>query len=50
MIDKFKIAVGELISIKGYVMKYTYIQTEIKRELQRSSLSCNWKGYTVGII
>ena len=44
MIGKFKTAVGDVISIRGQVMEYTYIPTEMKRELVRSGVDCNWKG------
>ena len=32
LIDKFKMAVGDVINIRGYVMKYKQIQRGIKRE------------------
>ena len=35
---------GEIVSIRGQVMEYTYISTGIKRELVRSGLDCDWKG------
>ena len=35
MIDKFKIAAGDVISIRGQVMENTYIPTGNKRELGR---------------
>ena len=43
LVGKFKIAAGDLVSIRGQVMEYTYIPTGIKREMVRSSvdsLSC----------
>ena len=43
-IDKFKMAAGDMISIRGQVMEYMYIPTGIKRELVRSDMDCNWKG------
>ena len=33
MIGKFKMTTGDVISIRGQVMEYTYIPTGIKREL-----------------
>ena len=36
--------VGDLVSIMGQVMEYTYIPTGIKREMVRSGVDCNWKG------
>ena len=44
LIGKFKMAAGDMNSIRGQVMEYTYIPTEIKRELVRSGVGCNWKG------
>ena len=35
LIGKFKIAAGDVISIRGQVMEYTYIPTGIKREVVR---------------
>ena len=35
LIGQFKMAAGDVISIKGQVMKYTYIPTGIERELVR---------------
>ena len=43
LLDKFKMAEGDVISISEYVMEYTYIPTGIKRELVRSVLDCNRK-------
>ena len=34
---------GDIVSIRGQVMEYTYIPTGIKRELVRSSVDCDWK-------
>ena len=34
LIGKFKMATGDVISIRGQVMEYTYIPTGIKRELE----------------
>ena len=36
LIGKFKMAAGDVISIRGQVK-------EIKRELMRSGVDCNWK-------
>ena len=44
LVGKFKMAAGDLVSIRGQVMEYTYIPTGIKRELVRSGVDCNWKG------
>ena len=33
MVGKFKMAAGNLVSIRGQVMEYTYIPTGIKREM-----------------
>ena len=33
LIDKFKMAAGDVISVRGQVMEYTYIPTGIEREL-----------------
>ena len=33
LIVKFKMAVGDAISIRGQVMEYTYLSTVIKREV-----------------
>ena len=44
LIDKLKIAVGDVISIKGQVMEYTYIPTRIKKELMRFDVDCDRKG------
>ena len=35
---KFKMAVGNMVSIRGQVMEYMYIPTGIKRELVRSGV------------
>ena len=32
LVGKFKIAAGDMVSIRGQVMEYTYIPTGIKRE------------------
>ena len=44
LIGKFKMAAGDVISIRGQVMKYTYIATGIKWELVRFGVDCDWKG------
>ena len=33
LVGKFKMVVGDMVSIRWRVMEYTYIPTEIKREL-----------------
>ena len=43
LIGKLKMAAGDVISIRGQVMEYTYIPTGIKRELVRSGVDCDWK-------
>ena len=35
LVCKFKMATGDMVSIRGQVMEYTYIPTGIKRELVR---------------
>ena len=44
LIRKFKMAAGDVISIKEQVMEHTYIPTGIKRELVRFGVDCNQKG------
>ena len=44
LVDKFKMAVGDKVSIMGQVMEHTYIPTGIKRELVRSGVDSDWKG------
>ena len=41
---KFKMAAGDMVSIRGQVMEYMYIPTGIKGELVRSSVGCDQKG------
>ena len=43
LVSKFKMAASDLVSVRGKVMEYTYIPTEIKRERVRSSVDCHWK-------
>ena len=43
LIGKFKMAMGDVISIRGQVMEYTYIPAGIRRELVRFGMDCNWK-------
>ena len=43
-LGKFKMAAGDVISIRGQVMEYTNIPTGIKRELVRFGVVCDWKG------
>ena len=40
LVGKFKMAAGDMVSIRGQVMEYTYISTGIKRELVRSGVDC----------
>ena len=44
LVGKFNMAAGDMVSIREQVMEYTYIPTEIKRELVRSGVDCDWKG------
>ena len=44
LVCKFKMAAGDMVSIRGQVMEYTYIPTGIKRELVRSGVDSDWKG------
>jgi hypothetical protein len=44
LVGKFKMAVGDKVSIRGQVMEYTYIPIGIKRELVRFGVDCDWKG------
>ena len=44
LIGKFKMAEGDVISIRGQIMEYTYIPIGSKRELLRSGVACDWKG------
>ena len=44
LIRKFKMVVGDVISIREQVMEYTYIPTGIKREFVRFCVDCDWKG------
>jgi hypothetical protein len=39
---KFKMAAGDVISIRAYIM--VYIPTGIKRELVKFGMNCDWKG------
>ena len=43
LVSKFKMAAGNLVSIKGQVMEYTYIPKGIKRELVRFGVDCDRK-------
>ena len=47
LVCKFKMVAGDMVSIRGHVMEYTYIPTGIKRELVRSGMDCDSKGYVV---
>jgi hypothetical protein len=44
LVGKFKVVAGDMVSIRGQVMEYTYIPRGIKRELVRSGVDCDWKG------
>ena len=41
LVYKFKMAAGNMVSIRGQVMEYTYIPTGIKRQLVRFGVDCN---------
>ena len=43
LVDKFKVAASDLVSIRGQVMENTYIPTGIKGEMVRSGVDCHWK-------
>ena len=43
LIGKFKMVAGDVISIRGLVMEYTYIPTGDKRELVRFGVDCDLK-------
>ena len=45
LVGKFKMVAGDMVSIRGQVMEYTYIPTGIKRELGRSGLLINYQIY-----
>ena len=42
LIGKFKMAAGDVISIRGQIMEY--IPTGIKSEFVRSGVDSDWKG------
>ena len=44
LVDKFKMAAGDVFSIRGQVMEYTYIPTGIESELVRYGMHGDWKG------
>ena len=44
LIGEFKMLAGDVISIRGYIMKYTYIPTEIKREFLKFGVDCDRNG------
>ena len=44
LIGEFKMVPGDVISIRGLVMRYMYIPTGIKREFVRFGMDCNQKG------
>ena len=49
LVGKFKMAAGNLVSIRGQVMEYMYIPTGIKSEMVRC-VDCHWKGEVIGIV
>ena len=44
LVGKFKMAAGDMVSIREHVMEYMYIPTGIKREFVRSGVDSDWKG------
>ena len=44
LVGKFNMVAGDMVSIRGQVMEYMYIQTGIKRGLVRYGVDCDWKG------
>ena len=44
LVGKFNMVVGDMVSIRGQVMEYTYVPTGIKRELVRTGVDYDWKG------
>ena len=44
LVGKFKMAAGDMDSIRGQVMEYRYIPTGIKMQLVGSGVDCDWKG------
>ena len=43
LIGEFKMTEGDVMTIRGQVMEYTYIPTGIERELVRSGVDSDWK-------
>ena len=41
LVGKFKMAAGDMVSIRGQVREYTYIPTGIRRKWVRSGVDCN---------
>ena len=44
LVGKFKMAAGDVISIREQVLEHTYILTGIERELVRFCVDFGWKG------
>ena len=44
LMGEFKMARGDVLSIRRYVINYTYIPTGIKSELVRFGVDCDQKG------
>ena len=44
LIGKFKMAGGDVISIREQVVEYTYLPTEIERKFVRCGMDGDWKG------
>ena len=44
LVGKFKMTAGDMVSIGGHVMEYTYIPTGIKGEMVRPGVDCDKKG------
>ena len=43
LVCKFKMAAGDMVSIRRQVMEYMYIPTGIKRELVSSGVDSEWR-------
>ena len=43
-------AASDLVNVRGQVMEYTYIPSEIKGEMVRSGVDSHWKGQVIGTV
>ena len=50
LVGKFKMAAGDMVSIRGQVMEHMYIPTGIKRELVRSGVDVTRRGKLLGLV